>query len=102
MGHGFQLATGSTDCNMPMSRPEGLLPSPPDENAPASFISMVFSGQLASILICQESRHISLRQEDSIDLSMPVQRGDFLRERKCITVKNFVKRLTATECTGDR
>lgn len=53
---------------------------------------MVFGGKLASILVCEKCKKVSLTYEDFNDLSLSIKPEDYARERKRDRIKQLAKK----------
>ena len=55
---------------------------PMDEDKLESFVDMLFGGQLASILVCEKCKKVSVTYEDFNDLSLSIKPEDYVKGRK--------------------
>ncbi|KAI0088186.1 hypothetical protein BDY19DRAFT_994108 [Irpex rosettiformis] len=71
------------------------IPSIPDEDKLTPFVDMVFRGQLASILVCDTCKKISVTTEDFHDLSLSIKPEDYVNkeQRKRDRFKGIAKKL---------
>ncbi|TCD65201.1 hypothetical protein EIP91_002987 [Steccherinum ochraceum] len=58
-----------------------------------SFVDMLFGGRLASILVCEKCKKISVTYEDFNDLSLSIKPEDYVKERKRDRFKMIAKKL---------
>ena len=58
-----------------------------------SFVDMLFGGKLASILVCDACKKISVTYEDFNDLSLSIKPEDYVKERKRDRFKMLAKKL---------
>lgn len=59
-----------------------------------SFVDMLFGGQLASILVCERCKKISLTHEDFNDLSLSIKPEDYVnKDRKRDRIKKIARKL---------
>lgn len=63
------------------------------EDKLVSFVDMLFGGRLASILVCEKCKKVSLTYEDFNDLSLSIKPEDYVKERKRDKFKNLAKKL---------
>ena len=66
---------------------------PVGEDKLVSFVDMLFGGRLASILVCEKCKKVSLTYEDFNDLSLSIKPEDYVKERKRDKFKNLAKKL---------
>ncbi|CAL1708911.1 unnamed protein product [Somion occarium] len=66
---------------------------PSAEDKLQSFVDMLFGGRLASILVCEKCKKVSLTYEDFNDLSLSIKPEDYVKERKRDKFKNLAKKL---------
>ncbi|KAK7683474.1 hypothetical protein QCA50_013308 [Cerrena zonata] len=85
----YPIATnGAPAAETPTSVPE-----PSGEDKLVSFVDMLFGGRLASILVCEKCKKVSLTYEDFNDLSLSIKPEDYVKERKRDKFKNLAKKL---------
>ncbi|EED84907.1 predicted protein [Postia placenta Mad-698-R] len=77
-------ADGSSSTNGPPSAPEEQL---------VSFVDMIFGGHLASILVCEKCKKVSLTYEEFNDLSLSIKPEDYAKGRKRDRFKRFARKL---------
>ncbi|KAM5541746.1 hypothetical protein V8D89_004475 [Ganoderma adspersum] len=83
----------------PITSPDGDRPLPPvpgpeGEEKLESFVDMLFGGQLASILVCERCKKISLTHEDFNDLSLSIKPEDYVnRDRKRDRIRKIARKL---------
>ncbi|KAI0340352.1 cysteine proteinase [Trametopsis cervina] len=65
----------------------------PEEDKLVPFVDMVFGGRLASILVCDTCKKISVTHEDFNDLSLSIKPEDYMKERKRDRFKDIAKKL---------
>ncbi|OCH93940.1 peptidase C19, ubiquitin carboxyl-terminal hydrolase 2 [Obba rivulosa] len=70
----------------------GPSPPSPDEKL-ESFVDMLFGGRLASILVCEKCKKVSLTYEDFNDLSLSIKPEDYGKGRKRDRLRMFARRL---------
>jgi hypothetical protein len=58
-----------------------------------SFVDMLFGGKLASILVCDTCKKVSVTYEDFNDLSLSIKPEDYVKERKRDRLRHFAKKL---------
>ncbi|KAI0777373.1 hypothetical protein BD413DRAFT_467236 [Trametes elegans] len=58
-----------------------------------SFVDMLFGGQLASILVCEKCKKISVTYEDFNDLSLSIKPEDYVKGRKRDRFKRIARKL---------
>ncbi|KIP03560.1 hypothetical protein PHLGIDRAFT_130077 [Phlebiopsis gigantea 11061_1 CR5-6] len=58
-----------------------------------SFVDMLFGGQLASILVCDTCKKVSVTYEDFNDLSLSIKPEDYVKSRKRDRFKQIAKKL---------
>lgn len=66
---------------------------PGDEEKLQSFVDMLFGGHLASILVCEKCKKVSLTYEEFNDLSLSIKPEDYTKDRKRDRFKQFAKKL---------
>ena len=66
---------------------------PKDEDKLESFVDMLFGGQLASILVCEKCKKVSVTYEDFNDLSLSIKPEDYVKGRKRDRIKKIARRL---------
>lgn len=71
----------------------GLLPELKDEDKLESFVDMLFGGQLASILVCEKCKKVSVTYEDFNDLSLSIKPEDYVKGRKRDRIKKIARKL---------
>ncbi|KAI0674599.1 hypothetical protein C8Q78DRAFT_605655 [Trametes maxima] len=94
------------DSNSQSSQSSHLIPSssqlelesttssqPTDEQKLESFVDMLFGGQLASILVCERCKKISVTYEDFNDLSLSIKPEDYAKGRKRDRFKRIARKL---------
>ncbi|KAI0711474.1 hypothetical protein C8Q76DRAFT_677839 [Earliella scabrosa] len=74
-----------------LNRP--LPPAPHEEEKLESFVDMLFGGQLASILVCEKCKKISVTHEDFNDLSLSIKPEDYVKGRKRDRIKKIARKL---------
>ena len=67
--------------------------TPSDDAKLESFVDMLFGGRLASILVCEKCKKVSVTYEDFNDLSLSIKPEDYVKERKRDRFKMFAKKL---------
>ncbi|KAI0701960.1 hypothetical protein BC835DRAFT_1404423 [Cytidiella melzeri] len=67
--------------------------STPDEDKLVPFVDMIFGGKLASILVCDACKKISVTHEDFHDLSLSIKPEDYIKERKRDRFRGIAKKL---------
>ncbi|KAF9819415.1 hypothetical protein IEO21_02158 [Rhodonia placenta] len=77
-------ADGSSSTDGPPSTPEEQL---------VSFVDMIFGGHLASILVCEKCKKVSLTYEEFNDLSLSIKPEDYAKGRKRDRFKRFARKL---------
>ena len=83
----------------PVSPPDSERPLPPvpafeGEERLESFVDMLFGGQLASILVCERCKKISLTHEDFNDLSLSIKPEDYVnKDRKRDRIRKIARKL---------
>jgi hypothetical protein len=65
----------------------------PEEDKLIPFVDMVFGGKLASILVCDTCKKISVTHEDFHDLSLSIKPEDYIKERKRDRFRGIAKKL---------
>ncbi|THH28444.1 hypothetical protein EUX98_g5736 [Antrodiella citrinella] len=70
-----------------------LSASPAESEKLESFVDMLFGGRLASILVCEKCKKISVTYEDFNDLSLSIKPEDYVKERKRDRFKMIAKKL---------
>ncbi|KAH9887258.1 hypothetical protein C8Q73DRAFT_713365 [Cubamyces lactineus] len=58
-----------------------------------SFVDMLFGGQLASILVCEKCKKVSVTYEDFNDLSLSIKPEDYVKGRKRDRIKRIARKL---------
>ncbi|TFY57426.1 hypothetical protein EVJ58_g7023, partial [Rhodofomes roseus] len=58
-----------------------------------SFVDMLFGGHLASILVCEKCKKVSLTYEEFNDLSLSIKPEDYSKDRKRDRFKQFARKL---------
>ncbi|TFL00840.1 hypothetical protein BDV98DRAFT_605027 [Pterulicium gracile] len=71
-------------------------PSSEPDTSPSSFVDLVFSGELTSILVCQKCKKISQSYEAFDDLSLSIKPEDYNRSKKRDRLKTLAKKLKIT------
>ena len=66
---------------------------PGNEDKLQSFVDMLFGGHLASILVCEKCKKVSLTYEEFNDLSLSIKPEDYTKDRKRDRFKQFAKKL---------
>ncbi|KAH9926732.1 uncharacterized protein B0H18DRAFT_1005310 [Fomitopsis serialis] len=80
-------------------RKRTLPPAPPpdpgsvEEEKLQSFVDMLFGGHLASILVCEKCKKVSLTYEEFNDLSLSIKPEDYTKDRKRDRFKQFARKL---------
>ncbi len=70
------------------------MPAPEGEEKLESFVDMLFGGQLASILVCERCKKISLTHEDFNDLSLSIKPEDYVnKDRKRDRIRKIARKL---------
>ncbi|KAI9062188.1 cysteine proteinase [Trametes sanguinea] len=64
-----------------------------DEEKLESFVDMLFGGQLASILVCEKCKKVSVTYEDFNDLSLSIKPEDYVKNRKRDRFKRIARKL---------
>ncbi|KAL4245500.1 Ubiquitin carboxyl-terminal hydrolase [Abortiporus biennis] len=77
----------------PSSSASPLPIQPAGEDKLESFVDMLFGGRLASILVCEKCKKVSLTYEDFNDLSLSIKPEDYVKERKRDRLKLLAKKL---------
>ncbi|KAI0747091.1 hypothetical protein C8Q80DRAFT_1179265 [Daedaleopsis nitida] len=81
----------ATSLSPDLNRP---LPAEPiEEEKLESFVDMLFGGQLASILVCEKCKKVSIRHEDFNDLSLSIKPEDYVKGRKRDRIKKIARKL---------
>ncbi|KLO05723.1 cysteine proteinase [Schizopora paradoxa] len=76
------------------SKPQDSTPDEiPEDQLLTSFVDMAFGGQLASVLVCDKCKKVSMTFEDFEDLSLPIKAEDYERVRRRDRLKTFAKKL---------
>ncbi|KAI8986639.1 hypothetical protein BD414DRAFT_536564 [Trametes punicea] len=75
------------------SRPQSQPPSREGEEKLESFVDMLFGGQLASILVCEECKKVSVTYEAFNDLSLSIKPEDYVKDRKRDRIKRIARKL---------
>ncbi|KAH9941094.1 cysteine proteinase [Epithele typhae] len=75
------VAVTSSPSDAAVSPSHEYLP-PTDEDKLVSFVDMLFGGQLASILVCEKCKKISITHEDFNDLSLSIKPEDYAKDRR--------------------
>ncbi|RPD56915.1 cysteine proteinase [Lentinus tigrinus ALCF2SS1-7] len=70
-----------------------LAPEVKDEDKLESFVDMLFGGQLASILVCEKCKKVSVTYEDFNDLSLSIKPEDYVKGRKRDRIKKIARKL---------
>ncbi|KAI0360395.1 cysteine proteinase [Trametes cingulata] len=65
----------------------------PDDEKLESFVDMLFGGQLASILVCEKCKKVSVTYEDFNDLSLSIKPEDYVKGRKRDRIKRIARKL---------
>ncbi|RDX46100.1 cysteine proteinase [Lentinus brumalis] len=65
---------------------------PKEEDKLESFVDMLFGGQLASILVCEKCKKVSVTYEDFNDLSLSIKPEDYVK-RKRDRIKKIARKL---------
>ncbi|EMD34764.1 hypothetical protein CERSUDRAFT_116959 [Gelatoporia subvermispora B] len=89
-------ARASTSSPALPQQPDGLSsPSiaPSDDEKLESFVDMLFGGRLASILVCEKCKKVSLTYEDFNDLSLSIKPEDYGKGRKRDRLKMLARKL---------
>ncbi|PCH44896.1 cysteine proteinase [Wolfiporia cocos MD-104 SS10] len=73
--------------------PPPSAPAPGDEEKLQSFVDMLFGGQLASILVCEKCKKVSLTYEEFNDLSLSIKPEDYVKDRKRDRFKMLARKL---------
>lgn len=73
--------------------PDISVDGPGDEEKLQSFVDMLFGGHLASILVCEKCKKVSLTYEEFNDLSLSIKPEDYTKDRKRDRFKQFAKKL---------
>jgi ubiquitin C-terminal hydrolase len=68
-------------------------PAPDPSTLPSSFVDLIFSGELTSILVCQKCKKISQSHEAFDDLSLSIKPDDYSRSKKRDKLKTLAKKL---------
>lgn len=66
---------------------------PKKEEKLESFVDMLFGGQLASILVCEKCKKVSVTYEDFNDLSLSIKPEDYVKGRKRDRIKKIARKL---------
>ncbi|KAI0634780.1 hypothetical protein C8Q77DRAFT_1156171 [Trametes polyzona] len=66
---------------------------PPAEEKLESFVDMLFGGQLASILVCEKCKKVSVTYEDFNDLSLSIKPEDYVKNRKRDRFRRIARKL---------
>lgn len=66
--------------------------APLEEDKLESFVDMLFGGKLASILVCDACKKISVTYEDFNDLSLSIKPEDYVKERKRDRFKHLARK----------
>ncbi|KAI0707530.1 hypothetical protein C8T65DRAFT_650817 [Cerioporus squamosus] len=86
--------TSSLPPSSPRPEPDpALSPEPSDEDKLESFVDMLFGGQLASILVCEKCKKVSVTYEDFNDLSLSIKPEDYVKGRKRDRIKKIARKL---------
>ncbi|KAI0938614.1 hypothetical protein AcV5_000254 [Taiwanofungus camphoratus] len=64
-----------------------------DDDKFESFVDMLFGGHLASILVCEKCKKVSLTYEDFNDLSLSIKPEDYAKGRKRDRLKSLARKL---------
>ncbi|TBU29366.1 cysteine proteinase [Dichomitus squalens] len=88
----------STPPQLPQQTPDLDRPLPPVPNGGEkleSFVDMLFGGQLASILVCEKCKKVSVTYEDFNDLSLSIKPEDYVNKhhRKRDRIKRIARKL---------
>lgn len=73
--------------------PDISVGGPGDVEKLRSFVDMLFGGHLASILVCEKCKKVSLTYEEFNDLSLSIKPEDYTKDRKRDRFKQFAKKL---------
>ncbi|EIW55600.1 cysteine proteinase [Trametes versicolor FP-101664 SS1] len=76
----------------PVAPPEQAL-EPHGDDKLESFVDMLFGGQLASILVCERCKNVSITYEDFNDLSLSIKPEDYAKGRKRDRIKRIARKL---------
>ncbi|KAI1788083.1 cysteine proteinase [Ganoderma leucocontextum] len=87
--------------NTPPQQPDSGRPLPPlpttegeDGEKLEPFVDMLFGGQLASILVCERCKKVSLTYEDFNDLSLSIKPEDYVnKDRKRDRIRKIARKL---------
>lgn len=76
--------------------------TPAEDQKLESFVDMIFGGKLASILVCDTCKKISVTYEDFNDLSLSIKPEDYVKERRRDRFKHLARkfRLRPKETTS--
>ncbi|CDO71178.1 hypothetical protein BN946_scf184845.g48 [Trametes cinnabarina] len=78
----------------PQSRPQSQQSQGREqEDKLESFVDMLFGGQLASILVCEKCKKVSVTYEDFNDLSLSIKPEDYVKNRKRDRFKRIARKL---------
>ncbi|GJE93744.1 ubiquitin carboxyl-terminal hydrolase [Phanerochaete sordida] len=66
--------------------------TPADEEKLESFVDMLFGGKLASILVCDTCKKVSVTYEDFNDLSLSIKPEDYVKERRRDRFKHLARK----------
>ncbi|OSD02684.1 cysteine proteinase [Trametes coccinea BRFM310] len=64
-----------------------------EEEKLQSFVDMLFGGQLASILVCEKCKKVSVTYEDFNDLSLSIKPEDYVKNRKRDRFRRIARKL---------
>ncbi|KZT70482.1 cysteine proteinase [Daedalea quercina L-15889] len=72
---------------------DATLSTPGEDERLQSFVDMLFGGHLASILVCEKCKKVSLTYEEFNDLSLSIKPEDYSKDRKRDRFKQFARKL---------
>ncbi|GBE89124.1 hypothetical protein SCP_1501270 [Sparassis crispa] len=67
--------------------------APAEEDKLTSFVDLIFGGRLASILVCEKCKKISVTYEDFNDISLSIKPEDYVKDRRRDRLKKLAKKL---------
>ncbi|KAF7792057.1 hypothetical protein EIP86_003085 [Pleurotus ostreatoroseus] len=87
------VESGAAGPSTPSASTSTPTPKPEDSEKLQSFVDMLFGGKLASFLVCDVCKKVSVTYEDFNDLSLSIKPEDYVKERKRDRFKFFAKKL---------
>ncbi|OBZ78363.1 Ubiquitin carboxyl-terminal hydrolase 16 [Grifola frondosa] len=83
----------SSDPSIPIPSPAPTLDALAPEDKLESFVDMLFGGRLASILVCEKCKKISVTHEEFNDLSLSIKPEDYVKARKRDRIRKLADKL---------